>query len=180
MRTLHDNVSADLALVYRCAQRLKSPLPLLAARDQLKGAWLRGDKYILVDSSTGSGKSTQLPQYLAECATQQVNYDRAGGVVVRAQKLVVCVEPRTLAAVTLADYVAREYDDPQLSTQKHVQCLTDFNSQINATTHIVYTTGHMFLQLVRGGQLNLAKSVFAVMVDDAHERAVEGDMVLGV
>lgn len=49
---------------------------------------------VIVIAETGSGKSTQMPQYLAGA-----NYD----------KKIVCTQPRRLAAKSLAKRVAFEY-----------------------------------------------------------------------
>jgi HrpA-like RNA helicase len=45
--------------------RLKERLPALARRQELYTA-VRASQFVIVEGQTGSGKSTQLPQYLAD------------------------------------------------------------------------------------------------------------------
>ena len=171
---------SDVAFFYRCCRRLEAPLPLLAARDELRDACLRGKQNLLVDSSTGSGKSTQLPQYLAEFAAEQLEHDRLRDAVSTRQKLVICVEPRALAAVSLAEHVSREYDDPEMEASSRVQSLTFADESLLVTSHIVYTTELSLLALLRDHDMDLGKDVYAVVLDEAHERSIAGDMLLGI
>lgn len=45
--------------------RLKSKLPALAKRREIEGA-VRNNRFVVIQGQTGSGKSTQLPQYIAD------------------------------------------------------------------------------------------------------------------
>jgi HrpA-like RNA helicase len=136
-------------------------------------------RYLLVEASTGSGKSTQLPQYLAGCAAEQLEKDRAIGRASDRQKLVICVAPRALAAEAPAKYVAREYGDPKVRSQRRVHFLTNPSQLIELNCHIVYTTPHVFVGLMQEKQIDLANGVSAVVADEAHERSVARDMLLG-
>jgi HrpA-like RNA helicase len=63
------------------------PLPALALRNDFEDAVRSGAKVIIVEGATGSGKSTQLPQYL------EAMFPKDAGMIV-------CSEPRKLAAVS--------------------------------------------------------------------------------
>jgi HrpA-like RNA helicase len=61
----HANYAVQL--MFREAYRLVHPLPALLARDSVTDALRRGPcRFILIRGETGSGKSTQLPQYIAD------------------------------------------------------------------------------------------------------------------
>ncbi|KAJ9066203.1 Salivary acidic proline-rich phosphoprotein 1/2 [Entomophthora muscae] len=74
----------------------RSSLPIFKARDQILSSIQRNPVTIIV-SETGSGKSTQIPQYLLE---QGLLNNRDGGVVV--------TQPRKVACLSLAERVAAE------------------------------------------------------------------------
>ena len=75
--------------------RQRSMLPIAKHREALLYA-LEKHRTLIVVGETGSGKSTQLPQFLYEADWA------AGG------RLIVCTQPRRLACVTLASRVAEE------------------------------------------------------------------------
>lgn len=75
------------------AQRQR--LPIAKCRDSLLFA-LEQFRTVVVVGETGSGKTTQLPQYLHEAGWT------SGG------RLVVCTQPRRMAAITVAARVADE------------------------------------------------------------------------
>lgn len=85
------------------AQRRR--LPAFAHREELLFAVERHATTVLV-GATGSGKTTQVPQYLAEAGW--AHRSRATGEM----RAIVCTQPRRLAAVATAERVAREMGVP--------------------------------------------------------------------
>ena len=75
-------------------EREKTQLPILTAKDVFCRR-LEKEQVLVVTAEIGSGKSTQLPQYAAEYF---------GG-------LIVCTQPRVIAAISLACRVVDEYDE---------------------------------------------------------------------
>lgn len=112
---------------------------------------------VVIVGETGSGKSTQIPQYLVE----------AGGWADNDFSVVV-TQPRRLAAMTLAQRVAQE-----VNTQVR------FDDQSSPYTKIKYVTDGM---LLREATLSdpLLSNYSVVMVDEAHERNLNSDAVLGL
>jgi HrpA-like RNA helicase len=77
-------------------RRFKAALPMYARKIDILNE-IQEHQVLLVIGETGSGKSTQLPQYVLDIPA----FD----------KKIACVEPRKLAATTLADRVAKELDE---------------------------------------------------------------------
>ena len=78
--------------------RKRSLLPVCEIRQPLLEALARSD-VVVVGGDTGCGKTTQVPQYLLESATRGL----LGG-----QTSIVCIQPRRLAAVSVAERVSQE------------------------------------------------------------------------
>ena len=76
--------------------RLEMALPVLSARARFEALVGGAGRFLVVKGSTGSGKSTQLPGYLADMR------------MFAGQKILV-TEPRKVAATTLAARVALEW-----------------------------------------------------------------------
>ncbi|KAL0229058.1 hypothetical protein GEMRC1_013678 [Eukaryota sp. GEM-RC1] len=79
----------------RMLKRTAHQLPILAEYNTIVNR-LSSDRFLTVIATAGSGKSSQLPQYLAE------RFSSEGKVV--------CTQPRAIAALSLAERIADEYD----------------------------------------------------------------------
>lgn len=86
-------------LAQRQAVRQHASLPILTAQQDFLGR-LERQGVVVVRAETGSGKTTQLPQYCAETYPG----------------LVVCTQPRVIAAQSTARRIATEYDDAGVRT----------------------------------------------------------------
>ena len=71
-------------------------LPMFAQRGALLAA-LDRSQVVVVEGETGSGKSTQVPQYVLEAAAEA-----------RTPCSIICTQPRRISALGLADRVAAE------------------------------------------------------------------------
>ncbi|MEM9462489.1 MAG: helicase-related protein [Myxococcota bacterium] len=131
------------------------PLPIVAVREALREA-LREDVPMVVAAPTGSGKSTQLPGWIAE--------DQRGPVLV--------VEPRRVACRALADWVARLHGT---AVGQHVGYRVRFEDRIGPRTQVWFTTPGVALNLLADDG---AGRFAAVMVDEFHERSWEIDLVV--
>lgn len=70
-----------LAALARELYRLEGALPALAVRRQFEAA-IQAGQFVVVKGETGSGKSTQLPQYLADMRCLQQRQVSVQGCVV--------------------------------------------------------------------------------------------------
>ncbi len=87
---------ADLAK--KTMQEVRRSLPIFAYRDQLLEA-INDNQVLVIEGETGSGKTTQLTQYLYEAG-----YSLKDG----AKKKIGCTQPRRVAAMSVAARVAQE------------------------------------------------------------------------
>ncbi|MGO9988061.1 MAG: ATP-dependent RNA helicase HrpA [Steroidobacteraceae bacterium] len=142
--------------------RFKHPpdLPISARREEIAEA-LRGHQVLIVAGDTGSGKSTQLPQYCLE-----LERGRAG--------LIAHTQPRRLAARALAARIAEELSQPVGST---VGFRVRFADQVSAATRLVLMTDGLLLAEL--GADPLLGRYDTIIVDEAHERSLNVDLLLG-
>ncbi len=136
-------------------------LPVYQQKKRILEA-LREHQVIVVESPTGSGKTTQLPIILHEAG-----YARNG--------LIGVTQPRRIAALSVSDFIAR-----QLGTKVPgiVGYKMRFEDKTNETTAIKIMTDGILLQEMK---LDPALSKYGViMVDEAHERSLNIDFILGL
>lgn len=120
-------------------------------------------RVVIVVGEPGCGKSTQVPQYLYEAGW-------ADG-----DRVVCCTQPRRVACITLAQRVAQERGVPVGGL---VGYAIRFETRANAATRMKYVTDGTLLQEILADPLLSQYSV--VMVDEAHERALHTDVLLGL
>lgn len=139
-------------------------LPVLAYRDAILYA-LEQHATLIVVGETGSGKSTQVPKYLVE----------AGWAV--PPRCIACVEPRVLAATSLAKRVSSELGCHEVGGAVGYAVRLDERWDPEAT-RLKFTTDGWLLRAALYDPLLAHYSV--VVVDEVHERSVATDMLLGL
>ncbi|KAF9887469.1 hypothetical protein FE257_010186 [Aspergillus nanangensis] len=117
----------------------------------------------IVVGQTGSGKTTQLPQYL----------DQAGWCA--DGKAIAVTQPRRVAATTVATRVAEEM---RCKVGEEVGYSIRFEDLTSASTRIKFLTDGMLLREALVDPLLSRYSV--IMVDEAHERSLSTDILLGI
>ncbi|GAQ91802.1 ATP-dependent RNA helicase A [Klebsormidium nitens] len=118
----------------------------------------------IVCGQTGCGKSTQVPQYILEKWTEK----NCGG-----ECNVVVTQPRRVAAIGLAERVAAERGEKVGET---VGYSVRLESKRSARTRLLFcTTGVLLRRLQSEPGLD---GLTHVIVDEVHERTVEGDLML--
>jgi ATP-dependent RNA helicase DDX35 len=141
----------------------RSTLPIANYRDNILYA-LEKFQTVVITAETGSGKSTQIPQYLHEAGWTQ------------GSKCIVCTQPRRIAATTVASRVATEFG---CALGNEVGYAVRFDAQCdNEKTVIKYCTDGLLLRETMDDPLLSKYS--AVMVDEAHERSLQSDLVMGL
>lgn len=133
-------------------------LPMFAHREPLMKA-VREHQIVIVESETGSGKTTQIPQYLIE--------DGFGAIV--------CTQPRRVAAMSVA---ARVADEMGVKLGHEVGYSIRFEDCTSEKTCIKYVTDGMLLrEFLSEPDL---KTYDVIVIDEAHERSMSTDIVMGL
>ncbi|KAF3921897.1 hypothetical protein ABW20_dc0100718 [Dactylellina cionopaga] len=152
-------------------QAVRESLPIWNFRDEIQSNVRDSDTMILV-GETGSGKSTQIGQFLLNqpCMTRKVGPGgrKYGGCIAITQ-------PRRVAAISLAQRVSSEMGT---SLGKEVGYCVRFDNVSDQNTKIRYITDGMLLnEILHDGELSRYS---VVVVDEAHERSISTDLGLGL
>uniref|UniRef100_K3WMQ6 RNA helicase n=1 Tax=Globisporangium ultimum (strain ATCC 200006 / CBS 805.95 / DAOM BR144) TaxID=431595 RepID=K3WMQ6_GLOUD len=142
-------------------QEGRKKLPIYAYREPLLEA-IRNYSVIIIEGETGSGKTTQIPQYLHE-----VGYSELGKIG--------CTQPRRVAAMSVAARVAQEMD---VKLGNEVGYSIRFEDCTTEKTVIKYMTDGMLLrEFLTEPDL---KSYSVMIIDEAHERTLSTDILFGL
>ncbi|CAL1694638.1 unnamed protein product [Somion occarium] len=142
-------------------QDQRKNLPIYKLRDQLLEA-IRAHQILIVVGDTGSGKTTQMTQYLAEDG-----YADRGKIG--------CTQPRRVAAMSVAKRVAEEVG---CRLGQEVGYTIRFEDCTSPETRIKYMTDGM---LQRESLIDPDLTQYSViMLDEAHERTIATDVLFGL
>ncbi|EXJ89376.1 hypothetical protein A1O3_02443 [Capronia epimyces CBS 606.96] len=167
----------------RQLQAVRQQLPIYSHAEHIRQK-LRDHDVLLLVGETGSGKSTQIPQFLVHepwCQKRQLQLKVDGevGVGVAVGGCIAITQPRRVAAISLARRVAEEMGTPlgSASPASLVGYSVRFENSTSPSTRVKFLTEGMLLQeMLRDPWL---KQYSAVVVDEVHERGVNVDLVLG-
>lgn len=133
-------------------------LPVFGARSKILKLLMKYQVVLLV-GDTGSGKSTNVPQFI-------LDLDPIGKIA--------CTQPRRVAAMSVAERVSEELD---VQLGQEVGYSIRFDDKSCARTRIKYLTDGMLLREAMDDPLLSQYSV--IVLDEAHERTVATDILLG-
>lgn len=145
--------------------RSRADLPIWSHASEIRLGLQGSRDVMLLVGETGSGKSTQVPQFL-------LGESWCKGCIAITQ-------PRRVAAISLARRVAEELGTPlgSSSPASKVGYSVRFDNNTSPSTKIKFLTEGMLLQeMLRDPWL---KQYSVVIVDEVHERGVNVDLILG-
>ncbi|XP_050915578.1 pre-mRNA-splicing factor ATP-dependent RNA helicase DEAH1 isoform X3 [Lathyrus oleraceus] len=148
--------------VLEALQEERKKLPIYSFRDELLQA-VHDHPVLVIVGETGSGKTTQIPQYLHEAG-----YTKHG-------RMIACTQPRRVAAISVASRVSQEMG---VKLGHEVGYSIRFEDCTSKKTILKYMTDGMLLrEFLVQPQL---ESYSVVMVDEAHERTLSTDILFGL
>ncbi|KAK1376639.1 RNA helicase [Heracleum sosnowskyi] len=154
------------ALSFRQSSKLsiqdqRKSLPIYKLKKELLQA-VHDNQVLVVVGETGSGKTTQVTQYLAEAG-----YTTSGKIG--------CTQPRRVAATSVAKRVAEEFG---CRVGEEVGYAIRFDDHTCADTVIKYMTDGMLMTEMLIDE-NLSQYSI-IMLDEAHERTLHTDILFGL
>ncbi|RKP34082.1 P-loop containing nucleoside triphosphate hydrolase protein [Dimargaris cristalligena] len=148
---------------YKSILKKRRDLPMTQQRDEFLQLVHDNQTMVLV-GETGSGKTTQVPQFLL--------YDELPHLK---NKMVACTQPRRVAAMSVAQRVADELD---VQLGEEVGYSIRFDDCTSPNTMLKYMTDGMLLREAMDDPLLNRYS--AIILDEAHERTVATDILMGL
>jgi len=150
-------------------------LPVVEHREEFF-EMLEKHQVVIVKADTGSGKSTQLPKFLLEWYSSKGEARaHTSEREARPHSLfkIGVTEPRRLAAISIADRLREELKDETLVSTK-----IRFWEQGQSDAPIKVMTDGILLQEFRRDRL--FRQYSAIVIDEAHERSLNIDILLGI
>lgn len=167
------------------------PLPVTLFKDDLMKA-IRSSQVLVCTGETGSGKTTQIPQYLLELVLERDSDGGSGGDIGNKERAatagsdvkkansgrrlqVAVTQPRRVAATSVARRVA---DERKCRLGEEVGYSIRFEDRTGPNTRIKYCTdGVLVRECLEDPFLN---KYGVVMLDEAHERSIDTDVLFGL
>ncbi len=139
----------------------RKKLPVFPYREEFLAA-VKDHQILVLVGETGSGKTTQIPQYLHE-----IGYSELGKIG--------CTQPRRVAAMSVAARVSQEMN---VKLGKEVGYSIRFENCTSEATKIQYMTDGMLLrEILTEPDLS---SYSCMIIDEAHERTLHSDILFGL
>ncbi|KAJ1605870.1 hypothetical protein OJ252_3357 [Cryptosporidium canis] len=149
--------SQDTALI----SEVRNSLPVAKFKDQIIRS-LEEHPILIVVGETGSGKTTQIPQYLFEAG-----YYKNG--------IIACTQPRRVAAMSVAARVAKEMGSRLGDLVGYSIRFEDCTSEETVIKYM--TDGILLREFLSEPDL---KNYSCILIDEAHERSLHTDILFGL
>ncbi|KAG7887048.1 hypothetical protein KL936_004569 [Ogataea polymorpha] len=146
-------------------QKSRMQLPVFEEEHRILEAIHHND-CVIICGETGSGKTTQVPQFLFESGYGSPDSDTPGMIGI--------TQPRRVAAVAMAERVGRELGN----YKKRVGHQIRFDASVDEETSIKFMTDGVLLREMMSDFLLTKYS--ALIIDEAHERNINTDILIGM
>ncbi|KAI5294273.1 DEAH-box ATP-dependent RNA helicase prp43 [Ascosphaera acerosa] len=148
---------------YMSILKTRRDLPVHAQRDEFLQLYQQSQILVFV-GETGSGKTTQIPQFVLFDDLPHLN-----------GKMVACTQPRRVAAMSVAERVAAEMD---VNLGEEVGYSIRFEDMTSSSTILKYMTDGMLLREAMHD--NDLSRYSTIILDEAHERTMSTDVLMGL
>lgn len=152
-----------LSSQYMSILKTRRNLPVHAQRDEFLEMYHNSQILVFV-GETGSGKTTQIPQFVLFDELPHLN-----------GKIVACTQPRRVAAMSVARRVADEMD---VDLGDEVGYSIRFEDVTSQKTILKYMTDGMLLREAMND--NTLQRYSTIILDEAHERTLATDILMGL
>lgn len=146
-------------------QEARLKLPVVGEEQRIMEA-IHDNDIVVLCGSTGSGKTTQVPQFLFEAGYGSRDGPTPG--------LIGVTQPRRVAAVSMSKRVGQELGDHSDKVAYQIR----FEGTVDPKTAVKFMTDGVLLREV--AQDIALKKYSAIIVDEAHERSVNTDILVGM
>lgn len=138
-----------------------------ARRDEIRAA-IEANQVVIVCGETGSGKTTQLPKIVLELGRGKLNAPPGKG------RLIGHTQPRRIAATSVAKRIAEELKTP---LGEVVGYKVRFQDRLSRDASVKLMTDGILLAETQTDPL--LKAYDTIIIDEAHERSLNIDFLLG-
>ncbi|KAK7967379.1 uncharacterized protein PG986_001656 [Apiospora aurea] len=146
-------------------QEARLKLPVVAEEQRIMEA-IHNNNAVVICGATGSGKTTQVPQFLFEAGYGSPDSPTPG--------LIGVTQPRKVAAVSMSKRVSQELGNHSHKVAYQIR----FEGTADDNTAVKFMTDGVLLREV-SNDISL-KKYSAVIIDEAHERSVNTDILIGM
>lgn len=149
---------------YASMMKQRSQLPAWKIQDVIVDL-IRNNDVVLITGETGSGKSTQVVQFVLDYLMSKE--DDFGNTKI------ICTQPRRISAIGLAERVSEE---------RCTDCGTEVGYMIRGvnktkpSTRIKFMTTGVLVRILQSSRDFLANTI--VFIDEVHERSVDTDLIV--
>ncbi|CAK7902310.1 putative ATP-dependent RNA helicase YLR419W [[Candida] anglica] len=150
----------------------RKQLPAWKKAEQLVSI-INSNKVTIVTGETGSGKSTQIVQFILDDLNSRGNFSGK----------IMCTQPRRISTIGLAERISEERCD---SLGKETGYLIRGENKTSANTRISFVTTGVLLRMIQGvlstkkgdQKNNIFDNLEYIFIDEVHERSVDSDFLL--
>jgi ATP-dependent RNA helicase DHX37/DHR1 len=158
-------------------QKVRLELPVVQEEQRIMEA-IHNNPVIVVCGATGSGKTTQVPQMMYESGYGALIGNKTledAGKPSLGRGMIGITQPRRVAAVSVADRVATEMGD---AFKNRVAHQVRYDTTVSRDTAMKFMTDGILLREI--DQDFILSKYSAIVIDEAHERSVNTDILIGM
>lgn len=161
-KTVNEWTGKPFSRQYYDILKKREQLPVYEFKEELL-VKVKANQVIIVEGETGSGKTTQIPQFLLPMLAQP------------GKKAIACTQPRRVAAMSIAKRVAEEMD---VTMGEQVGYTIRFEDVSSPNTILRFMTDGMLLREAMNDPTMSRYS--CIVLDEAHERTLSTDVLMGL